>query len=264
MDAMEIVRRLFEAANSRDGEALAAWYAEDVALDIVGDGDGRYRSGAEAVRTAWSGPLAGRYDVRRVAGIETGWGWVRADWVKDDAPGYAYFWIEQDRIRRHRHVQLPAPAPPVVADPAAGPSTPPRRAPKPLFGVGAVVFDDQGRVLIVRRRHEPLAGQWSLPGGRLELGETLEAGTAREMEEETGLVVDVGPLVEVFDRILLDADGNVQYHFVIADYLCTVRGGQLRAGSDVSEVRWVPVADVASWVATEKAKDVIDKAAGMR
>ena len=92
------------------------------------------------------------------------------------------------------------------------------------------MLSDDGRVLLVKRRHEPLAGQWSLPGGMLELGETLEAGIAREMQEETGLVVTVGPVVEAFDRILLDDTGRVRYHFVLVDYLCRVRGGTLRAG----------------------------------
>ena len=93
-----------------------------------------------------------------------------------------------------------------------------------------------GRVVLVKRGHEPLAGQWSLPGGMLELGETLEAGVAREIREETGLVVDVGPLVEVFDRILFDDRGAVQYHFVLADYLCRPREGRLEAGTDVDDV----------------------------
>ena len=77
-----------------------------------------------------------------------------------------------------------------------------------------------GKVVLVKRRFEPLAGQWSLPGGRLELGETLEAGLAREMLEETGLEVEVGPVVDVFDRILLDPERKVRYHYVLIDYLC--------------------------------------------
>ena len=86
-----------------------------------------------------------------------------------------------------------------------------------------------GKVVLVKRRFEPLAGQWSLPGGRLELGETLEAGLAREMLEETGLEVEVGPVVDVFDRILLDPERKVRYHYVLIDYLCRPIGG--RAGA---------------------------------
>lgn len=267
MDAMDLVRRLFADANAGDVDAVLRWYDTTPQIDVVGASGSGLRQGHEAVRDAWGGALAGRYDVRRVAGIETGWGWVRADWVRGTETGYAYFWIEGDRIRRHRHVFVGAPG--VLGDQGAPQSTPdpsvrPRRGPsKPVFGVGAVTFDDAGRVLLVRRKHEPLAGQWSLPGGRLELGETLEAATAREMREETGLIVDVGPLVEVFDRILLDADGAVQFHFVIADYLCNVVGGELCAGSDVSDVVWATRDDVPAYVATEKAKDVIAKAVTM-
>ena len=80
-------------------------------------------------------------------------------------------------------------------------------------------------MLLVKRAHEPLKGEWSLPGGAVEVGETLEAALAREVLEETGLDVDVGPVVEVLDRIERDADGRVEYHFVIIDYLCRAVGG---------------------------------------
>ena len=254
MDAMDLVRRVFASANAAAVDDILAWYDAESALDVVGSAGGLVTRGHAGIRRAWLGPLAGRYDVRRVAGIETGWGWVRADWVKDGQPGYAYFWIEEDRIRRHRHVVVGA------RETQGALRTPSRR---PVFGVGAVVFDDHHRVLLVKRLHEPLAGQWSLPGGRLEIGETLEAATARELLEETGLHVDVGPLVEVFDRILLDADGNVQHHYVIADYLCTVRCGELCAQSDVSDAAWVSIADVPAYIVTDKARDVIAKARRM-
>ena len=125
-------------------------------------------------------------------------------------------------------------------------------------------MDESGRVLLVKRRYEPLAGQWSLPGGALEVGETLEAGVAREIAEETGLVVDVGPAVEVFDRILVDESGGVRYHFVLVDYLCGVAGGALQAGSDVDDARFVDPADVASLRVAAKAQDVIARALRMR
>jgi ADP-ribose pyrophosphatase YjhB (NUDIX family) len=118
----------------------------------------------------------------------------------------------------------------------------------------------EGRVLIVRRRYEPLAGRWSLPGGTLEVGETLEAGVARELLEETGLVVRVGPVVEVFDRILLDDERRVRYHFVLVDYLCWPDGGSVQAGSDVDEAIFVVPADLGAFNLTDKAQAVIDRA----
>lgn len=107
----------------------------------------------------------------------------------------------------------------------------------PLVGVGAVVVD-RGRVLLVRRGREPLKGQWSLPGGMLELGEALTAGVVREIHEETGLRVEPVELIELLDRIHRDGD-RIRYHYVIADYLCRVAGGELKAASDADAVRWV-------------------------
>ena len=107
----------------------------------------------------------------------------------------------------------------------------------PLVGVGAVVVDE-GRVLLVRRGTEPLRGQWSLPGGLLELGEALTDGVVREVREETGLVVKPLELIELLDRIHREGT-RVRYHYVIADYLCRVVGGALQAASDADAVRWV-------------------------
>jgi len=107
----------------------------------------------------------------------------------------------------------------------------------PLVGVGAVVVH-QGRVLLIRRGTEPLKGHWSLPGGLLELGESLAAGVIREVREETGLLVEPIELIELLDRIHRQAD-RVRYHYVIADYLCRVVGGRLLAASDADAVRWV-------------------------
>ena len=111
----------------------------------------------------------------------------------------------------------------------------------PLVGVGAVVVD-LGRVLLIRRGTEPLKGQWSLPGGMLELGESLMAGVVREVREETGLAVEVVELVELLDRIHREED-RVRYHYVIADYLCRLTGGVLQAASDADAVRWVERAE---------------------
>ena len=111
----------------------------------------------------------------------------------------------------------------------------------PLIGVGAVVVDE-GRVLLVRRGTEPLRGQWSLPGGLLELGEPLSAGVVREVREETGLIVEPVELIELLDRIHREGE-RVRYHYVIADYLCRLVGGALKAASDADAVRWVERAE---------------------
>jgi mutator protein MutT len=111
----------------------------------------------------------------------------------------------------------------------------------PLVGVGAVVVDE-GRVLLVRRGTEPLRGEWSLPGGVLELGESLTAGVVREVREETGLIVETIELIELLDRIYREQD-RIRYHYVIADYLCRVVGGELLAASDADAVRWVERAE---------------------
>ena len=116
----------------------------------------------------------------------------------------------------------------------------------PIVGVGAVVVD-LGRVLLVRRGREPLKGKWSLPGGMLELGESLLEGVVREVREETGLEVEPVELIELLDRIVREKgpEGKrVRYHYVIADYLCRLGGGSLHAASDAEAVRW---AERAEW-----------------
>lgn len=114
----------------------------------------------------------------------------------------------------------------------------------PLVGVGAVVVKD-GRVLLVRRGSEPLKGHWTLPGGLLEVGEALTAGVVREVREETGLDVEPIELVELLDRIHREGQ-RVRYHYVIADYLCRVTAGELRAASDAAAVRWVERSECSS------------------
>ena len=128
---------------------------------------------------------------------------------------------------------------------------------RPFVGVGAVIVDDAGRVLLVKRRFEPMAGQWSLPGGAVDVGETLQACVVREMLEETGLEVEVGPVIEVFDRIMHDVDGRVQYHYVLVDYVCRPIGGTLTAASDVADVAWVEASALAEFCLTDKAMAVI-------
>jgi 8-oxo-dGTP diphosphatase len=121
---------------------------------------------------------------------------------------------------------------------------------RPYVGVGAVIVHE-GRVVLVKRRFEPLAGKWTIPGGAVEVGETLEASVAREMLEETGFVVEVGPVVEVLDRITRDDSSRVLYHFVLVDYLCWPIGGELRAGTDVAEAVLVDAADLDPYELTD-------------
>jgi mutator protein MutT len=138
-----------------------------------------------------------------------------------------------------------------------------RRYPdRPYVGIGGIIVHE-GRVVLVKRRFEPLAGQWSIPGGAVETGETLEACLIREMAEETGFVVEVGPVVEVLDRITHDDEGRVLYHFVLIDYLCWPVGGELRAGSDVAEAVLAEPSELANYQLTEKALAVIERALEM-
>ena len=116
-----------------------------------------------------------------------------------------------------------------------------------------------GDVLLVRRAYPPRAGEWSLPGGRIELGESLVDAVRRELLEETGIEVEVGRVVEVFDRVHRDDNGRVRYHFVIVDFLCRAVGGTLCAGDDASAARWVPRAAVAGLGVNRHALAVIEK-----
>jgi mutator protein MutT len=134
---------------------------------------------------------------------------------------------------------------------------------RPVLGVGAVIFD-AGRVLLVRRGHAPLQGEWSLPGGAVETGETLEAAVVREIREETGLDVLVGRLVEVVDRIHRLPDGRVEYHYVVVDYLCVPKGSHPVPGSDAADVRWVPLHELDGYGVSSTARAVINKALAVR
>jgi ADP-ribose pyrophosphatase YjhB (NUDIX family) len=113
----------------------------------------------------------------------------------------------------------------------------------PCIGAGAVIIQE-GRVLLVKRGHPPLAGEWSIPGGVLEVGESVRKAAVREAREETGLMVEPLELLGVFDRIVRDPAGKVRYHYVLIDFLCQRVGGELCAASDAAEVRWFKQAEV--------------------
>lgn len=133
---------------------------------------------------------------------------------------------------------------------------------RPFIGVGGVVISGS-RVLLIQRGNPPLEGQWSIPGGMLELGETLIEGVRRELAEETGLDVRVLDLIEVFERVDLDQSGKPKYHFVVLDYLCEASNDAASAGSDVVNVAWVERAELARYSLTPTATRVIAKAFGM-
>src|SRR5215472_2462333 len=138
---------------------------------------------------------------------------------------------------------------------------------RPVIGVGGVIVD-RGRTVLIRRGTEPLLGQWSIPGGTIEIGETIEEAVGREMREETGLEVRVLELIELFDRIYLQ-DGAAsdrkkpRYHYVIADYLCELVGGEPRAGSDVTDLAFARGNELSKFNLTEKATSVLKKAFAM-
>lgn len=135
-----------------------------------------------------------------------------------------------------------------------------RRYPgRPLVGVGAIIFR-RDRILMAQRGKEPLKGWWSLPGGALELGESLQDAVRREVLEETGLQVKPLEVFEVFERIMRDSAGAPEYHYVLIDYRCRVTGGELRAATDVCAVEWVRRRDLRNLQITEGTLAVIERA----
>jgi ADP-ribose pyrophosphatase YjhB (NUDIX family) len=128
----------------------------------------------------------------------------------------------------------------------------------PLVGIGAILIEDS-RVLLVKRGHPPLQAQWSIPGGMLEVGELVREAAIREAREETGLIVEPGELLGVYDRVLRDTEHRVQYHYVLIDFLCRRVGGQLFAASDAAEVRWFTREELPPLKLAEDTQDVIRK-----
>ncbi len=277
-DPFDIVLAHFEALNRDDCAGVVDLLTENhvsesVHPDDVGAevraGKALHRELLDAYFSRFEGGLAdgARFGIR--TRLETGW--LHVEWVECERPrdggeplefvGYSHFLVEdgliaQQRVVRHRQALEPeARAGTVRRSSRTYPD-------RPVVGVGAVVFD-AGRVVLVKRRFEPLAGQWSLPGGSLDVGEALRDGVAREVREETGLDVDVGPVVEVFDRILLDTDRRVRYHYVLVDYLCHPVGGHLQAASDVADVALADPTDLAPYRMTPKATEVIARAVEM-
>lgn len=132
----------------------------------------------------------------------------------------------------------------------------------PRVGVGAVVLD-AGRVLLVRRGKAPLAGKWSLPGGLVELGETTREAVRREIAEECGLVIRVGEVAGILDRVVRDAEGRIRYHWVLVDYVAFVESGTLCAASDADEAQWVEVDAVEQLDTTDGLMDMIRRAVAL-
>src|SRR5215218_6616462 len=130
---------------------------------------------------------------------------------------------------------------------------------RPVLGAAAVVIHD-GRVVLIRRGKAPSAGEWSIPGGAVELGESVEEALRREVREETGLEIVVGRFLEVFERVERDADGAVRFHFVVLDYAATAIGGTLRAGDDAADAAWVAPADLERYGVADSIRRVIASA----
>ena len=136
----------------------------------------------------------------------------------------------------------------------------PREYPqRPVVAVGGVIIENR-KALLIRRAKEPRLGEWSIPGGAVETGETLRDALRREIREETGLAVRVGEILEVFDRILPDSQGRVQYHYVLVDFVCSAEGGELKAASDVSEACWAARDDLERFGLRPDTLRVIEKA----
>ena len=129
---------------------------------------------------------------------------------------------------------------------------------QPLIGVGAIIIH-QSKILIVKRANEPAKGLWSIPGGVVELGEHLYKAIKREVKEETGLEIDIERLLDAVDNIVFDEDNRIQYHYVLLDYLCRLRGGALKAADDVQEIQWVSLEALQSLPITPSLNRVIAK-----
>ena len=132
---------------------------------------------------------------------------------------------------------------------------------RPIVGVGAIILrrSPRSQVVLVKRRNPPLKGEWTIPGGALDIGELLIDGAYREALEETGLIVRTTGAIEIFDRIIRDELRRVQYHYVLLDYVCEVEGGELRAGGDAEEAKWFSEEELSSPGVSEFTAGVVRK-----
>lgn len=131
---------------------------------------------------------------------------------------------------------------------------------RPVIAVAGVIFNDEGKVVLIERGAEPRKGEWSIPGGSVELGERLEEALKREIEEESNLKVKPGPIVSRIERIEYDSIGKIKYHYVILDYVCRYIKGDLTAGSDAAKAKWVSINDIENIPLTDELKQIIKRA----
>jgi 8-oxo-dGTP diphosphatase len=134
----------------------------------------------------------------------------------------------------------------------------------PIVGVGAVIWNDCNEIVLIRRGQEPRRGEWSIPGGRLEWGESVRDALLREVREETGLTVAIAGLIDVVDSVMRDPAGSVMRHYVLIDFSARHVSGALMAGSDAAEALWVPVADLDAYSLWTETRRIIETAARMR
>ena len=136
--------------------------------------------------------------------------------------------------------------------------------PSPIVGVGAVIWNDRDEIVLIRRGQEPRRGEWSIPGGRLEWGESVRDALLREVREETGLTVEIARLIDVVDSVSREAAGAVTHHYVLIDFSARYVSGELSAGTDAAEARWVPFAALREYSLWTETRRIIETARRMQ